>query len=139
MRLRLTNNVSFCLDFETNAKTFVKDINAALVEYRRRDELKRDPELQIAVPVPGEERIAWINPNYSEPKILLILDAHAVQEILKSRGLHLWKKVERAYEASLDFQAWFQSLMDDSSEDTVHGKPHLEVVRAGKQEKDDPV
>jgi len=137
MRLRLTNKVSFSLDFETNAKTFLKDLNVALIEYRRCDDLKRDPELQIAVPVVSEDRIAWISPNYAEPKIMLILDAHEVQDVLKSRGLHLWRKIEQAYEASLDFQAWFQNLIEDSSEPTGERKAHLEVVRTEESEEDD--
>ncbi len=137
MRLRLTNNVSLGLVFETDAHTFVSDLNATLVEYRRRDELKCDPELQIAVPVPGEGRVAWISPNYSEPKICVILDAHAVRDILKSRGVTLWKKIERAYEASLAFQEWFRSVIENSSLRTVDGKPHLELVRGKKPQKDD--
>jgi hypothetical protein len=137
MLLRLKNRVSFSLEFETNAKTFVKDINRALVEYRQHDELNQAPELQIAVPIQGEDRLVWIGANHSEPKIPLLLDSNTIQQVLKTRGVHLWGRIEEAYEEAASFQDWFQSLIEDSPEMDERKRPQLEVVRPYDPEQGD--
>lgn len=137
MLLRLKNRVSFSLEFETTAKTFVRDINRALVEYRQRDELNQTPELQIAVPIHSEERLVWVGANYSEPKIPLLLDSDTIQEVLKTRGVHLWGRIEEAYEEAASFQDWFHRLIEDSSENNEKKRPQLAVVRPHDPEQSD--